>query len=82
MITTIDFDITQKTYEQIDWSSFKQALITFKEDYPSLSQDQLKTALHLHLDKLIITPELIQLHFKKLPWPVEIPREIVPKNTS
>ncbi len=82
MMTTLNFDITQKTYEQMDWPNFKQTLITFKEDYPSLSQDQLKTALHLHLDKLIITPELIQLHFKKLPWPVEIPREIVPKNTS
>ena len=82
MVTTIDFEITQKTYEQIDWSSFKQALITFKEDYPSLSPDQLKKSLHHHLEKIILTSTLIQLYFKKLPWPVEIPKQIITKNTS
>ena len=81
-ISKTDFDLTQKRGEQIDWIGFKQILITFKEDFSEASQKEVLSFLSLHLTKITLYPDKILFHFKKLPWPVEVPKEIIQKNTS
>ena len=81
-LTRTDFDITQKSYEQLDWMCFKHALIAFKEDHLQSSTDQLKTYFHHHLSKIILFPEKLTLIFKRLPWPIDILKADLPQDTT
>ena len=81
-ILKTDFEITQKSYEQIDWLFFKQALISFKEDHLQSSTEQLKTYFHHHLKRIVLSPEKVILIFKRLPWPIDILKTDLPQDTS
>ena len=81
-LTKTDFEITQKSYEQIDWVSLKQALFIFKEDAKLLSKEQLIRSLNHHLSKIILHADKVTLVFKKLPWPIELSNHDILTNTS
>ena len=81
-LTKTDFEITQKSYEQIDWVSLKQALFIFKEDAKLLSKEQLIRSLNHHLSKIILHADKVILIFKKLPWPIELSNHDILTDTS
>ncbi|MFH1428243.1 MAG: recombinase family protein, partial [Candidatus Margulisiibacteriota bacterium] len=68
-----EFELNQKEGEQINITSFKQTLISFRKDYETFSPVQLRNYLLNTLASITYYPEKLAIHFKHLPWPVDFP---------
>jgi site-specific DNA recombinase len=65
------FDYAQKQEEQVDLSSFKNYLVTFRKDYESFSQQQLREFLVSTILEIIYHPDKLSVRFRALPWPLD-----------
>jgi len=65
------FEVSQKTDEQINLSNFKQLLVAFKNNYDTFAHTQLKEFLVSNIQEIIYFPNKLSIHFRLLPWSVE-----------
>lgn len=70
-----EFELSQKTSGQIDLTEFKQALVSFKKDYDTFSDEHLRNYLIRLLKEIVYSPDTTSLQFHLLPWPLEFEDE-------
>ena len=75
LIAKLSFDLNQKQDETINTSRFKEILIHYKADYAQFSLKEHKAFLFQNLSKIVVHKTHLALHFKALPWPVQIQME-------